>query len=177
MLNTLNYFLFLIFLEITSRRICSITLPGIRVRLVSLEFPGSSLSFLKAELTFVLLQSSGSSSDHHDHSKTTDCPSSDISPQHFSVHIIKSHGLLCVQSKYSLTWSFSTEASFPSFRHWHQWRGIPEGSSYQQKMEVKKKKRGGLSNSGFLCPLSPCSLPYSVADPHFSCCSSHCWFA
>lgn len=45
-------------LEMVSRIICSILVPGIKARLTSLQFPASSLPF-KAEVTSVLFHSSG----------------------------------------------------------------------------------------------------------------------
>jgi len=53
-----------------SRISCSITFPGIKVRLTNPQFPGISfLPFLKVDVTFTFLRFSGTSPDHHDLSK------------------------------------------------------------------------------------------------------------
>lgn len=59
-------FSFLMCLKTVSRLSFSITFPGTEVRQISLWFPGSSfLSFLKIGVTYVFLQSLGTSSSYH----------------------------------------------------------------------------------------------------------------
>lgn len=134
MLNTLSHFLLLVFLGIASRRICSITFPGIRVRRISLEFPGSSLSFLKAELTFVLLQDSGTFKENRlSWQWYQPAPSAPLCASHqvpwislSSVEVLPNL-IILHRSKFSF---FQTLVSLT----WDSWKQL-----FPAKMEVKKK--------------------------------------
>lgn len=81
------------FLEMVFRVSCFIALPGIKVRLTGLLFPGSS--FLKTGMTLAFLQSSGTSRSYHDHSKIIESDFKRHQPAPLA--LVGAHGFMDVQ--------------------------------------------------------------------------------